>query len=164
MVFLYVALAIIFILFVGVIAFGAPFLPTLKEKVNPALDLLDLKVGDTLLELGCGDGRLLVAAAQRGIRGVGYELNPLLFCYAKLKTWRYRHMITLKCADYWRVDWPPADGMYVFLLQPYMPKLHKRLQAYKPRKKPFRLVSFAFTIEQKKPSKEHEGMALYLYK
>ena len=61
-----------------VLLFGAPFLPTLKKQIDEALDLLDLKPGETMLELGCGDGRILLAATQRGLSVVGYELNPIL--------------------------------------------------------------------------------------
>ncbi len=152
----------IVLLFCGVVAFGAPFLPTLSNRVDDALDLLDLKPGQTMLELGCGDGRLLLAAAKQGIYSVGYELNPLLFAYAYLRTWKYRKLVSVRLGNYWRADWPEADGMYVFLLQPYMGKLHKKVTQY-TKEKHLKLVSFAFNIEEKKPEKEISGMYLYKY-
>ncbi len=149
-------------LFAGVVAFGAPYLPTLANRVDDAIDLLDLKPGQTMLELGCGDGRLLRAAAEQGIKAVGYELNPLLVIYAKLACLRYRRLVSVKWANYWQVEWPPADGMYVFLLNPYMSKLHKKVVQYS-KSKPFRLVSFAFKITEVPIAKEKDSMFLYVY-
>lgn len=149
-------------LFAGVVAFGAPYLPTLSTRVNDAIELLDLKPGQTMLELGCGDGRLLIAAAKQGINAVGYELNPLLVIYAKLATFRHRKLVSVRWANYWQVEWPPADGMYVFLLNPYMSKLHKKVVQYS-KGKPFRLVSFAFKIQEIPVTKEKDSMFLYVY-
>jgi len=151
----------VFIIFNFVIAFGAPFLPTLKKQVKPAMKLLDLKPGSTLLELGSGDGRVLLAAAQQGINAVGYELNPLLVIYSRLKTFKYRKHVKIYWGNYWRETWPPTDGIFVFLLQPYMEKLNKKImQTYKD---PVKLVSFAFAIPDRKIDKKNNGLYLYKY-
>ncbi len=160
---------IIFIILIGVlccfafvIAVGAPFLPTLKQHVPEALDLIDLKPGQTLLELGSGDGRILLAAAKRGIKSTGYELNPLLVLYSWLLTYRYRDMVTVVWGNYWKKKWPRSDGIFVFLLDPYMEKLDKKLiQEYAFNGK---LVSFAFKIPGRVISKEQNGLFLYKYK
>src|SRR6478672_10765863 len=94
--------------FAFVVFFGAPFLPTLRPQIDTALNLLDLKPGQTILELGCGDGRVLIAAATRGIYAVGYELNPLLAAIAWLRTRRYGKQVRVICGNYWRLKWPPA--------------------------------------------------------
>lgn len=156
-------LACIFALFIFsfVIFFGAPFLPTLKARTAEALDLLDLKPGQTLLELGSGDGRILRAAAEQGIYAIGYELNPVLVVWSRLINWRYRRLIRVHWGNYWRKKWPKTDGIYVFLLNPYMEKLDKKIILYKH--KPVKLVSFAFEIPGRKPIKEMNGMFLYKY-
>lgn len=154
--------AVVILLFCGVIAFGAPFLPTLKKRVDDALHLLDLKPGETLLELGSGDGRLLKAAGKKHIKAIGYELNPVLVLYSKIYTWPERKYVSIKWGNYWRAKWPPSDGMYVFLLQPYMSKLHKKVAQYSKGNN-YKLVSFAFEIKGKKPTKTKDGMFLYEY-
>lgn len=155
---------IVFVLFCFcfVIFFGAPFLPTLAPQIEAALDLLDLQPGDTLLELGCGDGRVLVRAARRGIKGVGYELNPILAFVAWLRTRRYGKRVRVVWGDYWYAPWPAAEGVFVFLLDKYMDRLHKKVMQYPHR--PLRLVSFAFKIPHLKPTKTKEGLFLYEYK
>lgn len=156
-----VGLAVI-LLFSFVILFGAPFLPTLSSRKEEALDLLDLKPGQTMLELGSGDGRMLRAAAERGVTAIGYELNPLLVLWSRLINWKYRKNITVHWGNYWRHTLPATDGIYVFLLNPFMEKLDKKIT--QEIRKDVKIVSFAFAIPGKKTVKELNGMMLYKYK
>ncbi len=158
---LFLAGVVVILLFSFVIVFGAPFLPTLKARTDEALELLDLKPGQTLTELGSGDGRILRAAAERGIYAIGYELNPLLVVWSKLIHWRHRRLITVHWGNYWRHKLPITDGIYVFLLNPFMEKLDKKITQEITQK--VKVVSFAFAIPGKKPIKEMNGLMLYVY-
>ncbi|HWB39000.1 MAG TPA: methyltransferase domain-containing protein [Candidatus Saccharimonadales bacterium] len=160
MVIFLIALALA-ICFGGVLLVGAPYLPTLKPQIAAALELADLKPGDHLLELGCGDGRVALAAARAGLRVTGYELNPLLAVVARIRTWRYRKQVKIICADFWQTDWPPAEAVFVFLLDRFMSKLDKKLDSYQP--KPIKLVSFAFKVPGKSPTAKKSGVYLYTY-
>lgn len=151
----------VILVFSFVIAFGAPFLPTLRVRTEEALELLDLKPGQTMVELGSGDGRILRAAAERGIYAIGYELNPLLVIWTKLVHFKKRKYITVHWGNYWRKKLPETDGIYVFLLNPYMAKLDTKITQEINKK--VKLVSFAFEIPNKKPYKQHNGLFLYLY-
>lgn len=153
---------VLLICFAGVLLFGAPYLPTLKPQVKTALKLADLRPGHTLLELGCGDGKVLIAAAQQGVQVVGYELNPLLACIAWARTRRYRKQVKVVWGDFWRAEWPPADAVFVFLLPRYMAKLDARCADYPHR--PLKLVSFAFPIQGKQPARRAKGVFLYDYR
>lgn len=162
---IYEVLAVIgvgaFILFNFVIIFGAPFLPTLKRQVKPALKLLDLKPDQKMLELGSGDGRLLIAAAEAGLIVTGIELNPLLALLSWLRTRKYDGRVRIICGNFWKKKWPDTDGIFVFLLDPYMTKLNtKIIQRYD---NPVRLVSFAFKIPNRDVDKEKTGLYLYKY-
>lgn len=161
MTFFILALIVIVLLFCSVVFFGAPYLPTLSIPKDVAFELLGLKKGQHLLELGSGDGRILAYAARRGIYATGYELNPLLVLYTKIRYYRYRRYIKVYCRNYWSVSWPETDAIYVFLLDKYMKKLDKKvIQSYS---KPVKLVSFAFKIPHKRPESEKGGMYLYQY-
>lgn len=159
---LIVILVLVFLLFAFVIFFGAPYLPTLNKSIDDALELLDLSPGDTLLELGSGDGRVLKRAAQKGIKGVGYELNPLLVWYSQISCWRYRKLLSFKCRNYWQITLPQADAVFVFLLDKYMTKLDNKITA--ELRPPVKLVSHAFRIPGKKIAKQKNALFLYVYK
>lgn len=143
-----------------VLLFGAPYLPTQKKQVEVGLDLLDLKKGQTFYELGSGDGRVLKRAAVRGYNCVGYELNPLLYIFSRIYTWKYRKNVKIVWGDFWKADLASADGIFVFLLDKYMAKLDKKIISSK---KPVRLVSYAFQIPGKKPASQSNGLFLYQY-
>ena len=158
---IYVISFIGFVSFIFVIAFGAPFLPTLKPQVKKAIDLIDLNPGQTLLELGSGDGRILNEAAKRKIYCIGYELNPILVIYSMWLTRKNRKYIKIRMRNYWNIELPKCDGVFVFLLTPYMEKLDKKIVKEKHGR--VKLVSFAFEIPNKKPDKTLDGLFLYKY-
>src|SRR5437764_5235585 len=55
-----------------------PYVPTPEEVVAGMLKAADVKKGDILYDLGCGDGRIVITAAQKfGTRGVGIDINPV---------------------------------------------------------------------------------------
>ena len=154
--------AVVILLFGLVLLFGAPYLPTLRPQIDAAFKLLDLKNGEHLLELGCGDGRVLIAAAQRGYRVTGYELNPLLVALCRIRTWKYRKQVRVVWGNFCAKKLPSADGIFVFLLPKYMNKLDKKItQEFG---KPVKLVSYAFSIEDQKATQEDSGLYLYTYK
>lgn len=145
-----------------VLAFGAPYLPTLTPNMHAALDLADLQPGQTLLELGCGDGKVLLAAAARGYRVVGYELNPLLVIVCRIRCWRHRQQVRVVWGNFWTQDWPEAAAIFVFLLQKHMAKLDKKIIQYKH--KPVKLISFAFAIPERQPTAQKASVYLYEYR
>lgn len=157
-----VILLIIFGCFFFVIFLGAPYLPTLNTQIENAFNIADIKAGQTIVELGCGDGKVLIAAAKRGINSIGYEINPVLFLIAWFRTLKYRSKVRLVLGNYWNKDWPEADAIFVFLLQKYMKKLDKKCIQY--RYKPVKLMSFAFTISGKEAVATQGGIYLYEYK
>lgn len=145
------------------VLFGPPYLPTLKPNLDAALELMDLKPGQTVLDLGSGDGRVLLAAAQRGWNAVGIELSLLLVLVARLRTWRYRKQVRVLWGNYFQRQWPPADGIFSFTIQYQMAKLDRRVEKWRAGR-PIRLCSVAFRIPGKKPSQERRGVFLYEYK
>lgn len=164
-----VIMGVLVVCFCFVLLRGAPYVPTLKKQVATAIELAELKKGDTLLELGCGDGKVLKAAAEQGLRAVGYELNPILAAVAWLRTRKYGNKVQVHCKDFWLADWPPAKGIFVFLLDPYMQKLDTKIvQTYGKhgtyQGMPIRLLSNAFKVPGKTPVAEREGIFVYDYK
>lgn len=159
---LFVLVLALVCLFGFVLLFGAPYLPTLSAQAQAALDLVGLNEGDHLLELGCGDGKVMIAAAERGLRVTGYEINPLLALVAWVRTRRYGSSVHVVCGNFWNKKLPPSEGIFVFLLPKYMQRLDKKI--VQESRKPVKLVSFAFKISGRRISGEQEGVFLYTYK
>lgn len=159
MIWLLIGLGGVLALFSFVILFGAPYLPTLKRQQAEALELLDLRPGQTLVELGSGDGRMLVVAAKQGLNVIGFELNPLLFIYSWLITRRYKDRVTVRWGNFWQAGLPECDGIYVFLLDRYMAKLHNKIT--REITKPVKVVSYAFKMPDVKATTEKSGLFLY---
>ncbi len=61
----------------------APYVNTVHEDVALMLDLAEVGPDDYLIDLGSGDGRIVIAAAERGARGHGVELQPELVALAR---------------------------------------------------------------------------------
>ncbi|HSX07240.1 MAG TPA: class I SAM-dependent methyltransferase [Candidatus Saccharimonadia bacterium] len=158
MVFVFVVLAVVIAAFGGVLLRGAPYVPTLDKQARAALELLNLQPGQTLLELGSGDGKVMIIAAQAGLNVIGIELNPFLVVVSWLRTWRYRKQVRIIWGDFWRVTWPECDGVFAFLLDRFMPKLDARMRLVQQP-----LVSFAFQIPGRKIDGEQAGVYLYKY-
>jgi hypothetical protein len=161
MIILVVVIAVLALCFGGVLIFGAPYLPTLSPQVKAALELADLKSGQTLIELGSGDGKVLIAAAEQGIKAIGYELNPLLVIISWARTRRYRSLVSVKWRNFWGTTLPESDAVFVFLLDRFMERLDHKLED--SAHKPIKLISFAFRVPGKAIDQEKHGVYLYLY-
>ena len=75
---IFIILLLVIFSFSLAIFFGPPYLPIFNNRLAQIIELGQLKSGDRLIDLGCGDGRLLRYAAKRGIQVIGYEINPIL--------------------------------------------------------------------------------------
>ncbi|MEA3029811.1 MAG: hypothetical protein QOG13_1136 [Sphingomonadales bacterium] len=64
--------------------FDVPYVPTPAALVEHMLDLAALAPSDYLIDLGCGDGRIAIAAARRGARALGVDIDPARIAQAVL--------------------------------------------------------------------------------
>jgi hypothetical protein len=129
---------------------GAPWVPTRSYDVERLLDDTRLKEGETFIELGCGDGRLVAAAAKRGAKAVGYEINPLLWLIAWLRNLPYGSHASVRLGNFWVHGLGGADVVMVFLMPKFMPKLLAK--ANKEMKPKSRLASYIYKLPGKKPT------------
>lgn len=141
--------------------FGAPYIPTLKKQQAQALDLLDLKKGQIFVDLGCGDGHILKLAAQRGLKAVGYEINPFLALYAWLRTRRHGRKVKVVWGSFWRANLKDVDGIFVFLIGHHMKRLDELISSQSH--KGLKVVSHGFKIPGQKVKKKQGALFLYHY-
>ena len=150
------------IAYAAVMPFGAIYLPTIKAQRQKALDLLNLKPGQTFVDLGSGDGSMLILAAERGLNAVGYELNPFLVMFSWLRTRRFGRRVKVRQGNFWHADISDADGVFVFLITHKMKQLDRFMKQQAKAKK-IKIVSNSFEIPGKKPLKKTGTMLLYIY-
>lgn len=141
---------------------GAPWLPTRRRESRIALELLDLEPGQTVIDLGSGSGSFAAEATRAGLKVIGYEINPLLWLYSRIRTWPHRKSVRLYLRDYWRTKLPECDGVYIFLIERYMAKLDRKLRRELKGDTP--VVSYAFKIPGRQHKAESKGLYLYKYK
>ncbi len=140
---------------------GAPWLPTRKSEIETALEMLNLAPQSRVIDLGSGGGGFLLAAAKADLYATGYEINPLLCFISYIRTWRYRDRVRIVCGDYWLHTLPECEGIFVFLIDHFMPKLAQKLE--KQAAGGTKVVSYIFKIPSKKSIKSKNGLFLYRY-
>ncbi len=145
-----------------VLLYGAPYLPTRRLQAKEALDMLNLKKGEVFVDLGSGDGAVLIEAASRGLICYGYELNPFIWLASKIRTLKFGSQIHIYCRNFWNVELPDeTKGVFVFLLDKYMPKLDEKLKKELPKNSA--LVSYTFQIPKRKSTLSKNALFLYKY-
>lgn len=148
----------------GLIVFrGAPYVPTHPGVVGRALALAP--AGGTLVDLGSGDGTMLVAAAKQGRRVHGIELNPFLVFVAWLRIRRYGRIASVSFGDFWQQRLPQdTSAVFVFLAGPFMAKLERHMQAQADiLQREIALVSYGFEITGREPSVRDGPLLLYRF-
>lgn len=138
---------------------GAPYVPILKKSSDDLFDMVELKKGATVIDLGSGDGAFALQAARRGYNVIGYEINPILVMIARLRTLKHRKQVTIYLRNFWNVELPEVDAIYVFLIDRYMQKLEDKLKA--ELKKPTLVVSHVFKLPNTKPIHENQNTSVY---
>ncbi|HLD24373.1 MAG TPA: hypothetical protein VJB96_00430 [Patescibacteria group bacterium] len=109
---------------------GGPFVPSSKHAVEAMIKLADLKAGQTVIDIGSGDGRVLFEAAKEGARGIGIEINPYLVLFTRIRAFLgpYRGRITVLWKNLWKADLSQADVVFVYLIPWRMEDLAEKLE------------------------------------
>jgi ubiquinone/menaquinone biosynthesis C-methylase UbiE len=130
----------------------APYIPTPQEAVDRMLEAAHVKPGDVVYDLGSGDGRIVITAAQRfGARGVGVEIRPDLCRIARerIKALGLEDRVSMIQGSALRVDLSPADVVTMYLLTSSNERLKPNLEKYlKPGS---RVVCYEFPIKGWRP-------------
>jgi len=151
-------------LFGFVVAFGAPYVPSLRNEVRRAFnELYALNSGDVVVDLGSGDGTVLLEASQKGASGFGIELNPLLVFVSRLRL-HGRAKITL--GNMWLVRLPANVSLvYVFAVSRDTKRLERYMQKEANRLgKEVWLMTFGATLPTIKPVRVRKAHSLYTFK
>ena len=130
----------------------APYVATPEDVVDRMLTLAEVKAGDVLYDLGCGDGRIPIGAAKRGARGVGIDIDPRRIeeSNANARAAGVETLVQFRLQDALTVDVSSATVVTLYLLSSSNAKLRPILT--RQLKPGARIVSHAFSMGPEWPA------------
>ena len=108
----------------------APYVPSPPDVVDRMLALAEVGPADVVYDLGCGDGRIVIQAAQRfGARGVGVDIDPVRIAEAKSNATRagVEHLVSFRLEDAAETELAEATVVTLYLLTAQNIQLRPRL-------------------------------------
>lgn len=163
MIFFIAALVVAAIIFVTItLIIGAVYVPTQEKVVREMIRLADVKKGEKAVDLGSGDGRIVIELAKKGAQAHGYEINPFLVVWSKFNVWRYGLEDTafIHWKSFFDVDLSSYDVITIFIVKYMMSKVEKKVMT--DAKKGARVVVESFPFKKWKASEK--GTYSYIYK
>src|SRR5437870_8610671 len=127
--------------------------PTPQNVVDKMLELAEVKKGDVVYDLGCGDARILVTAAKKyGVKGFGFDIDPdrVKDSLENVKKNKVEDLVAIKKADIFTLDLKDASVVTLYLLPNLNVQLMPQLEKLKPGS---RIVSHDFDMKGAKPKK-----------
>jgi SAM-dependent methyltransferase len=131
----------------------APFITTPDDIVDKMLELAQVGKDDLVYDLGCGDGRIVVAAAKKyGCRAVGFDIDPerVQESLDNVRKNQVEHLVTIQQEDIFDLELNKADVVTLYLLPGMNLKLIPQLEKLKPGA---RIVSHDFDLGSIQPDK-----------
>jgi SAM-dependent methyltransferase len=147
------------------------YVGTPNDVVAKMLEMAKIQKDDLVYDPGCGDGRMLIAAAKKyGCRGVGFEIVPKLVAEGRqiAKKRKVDHLVSIEDKDIFTVDYSKATVISMYLLPEMIVRLRPALEKMKPGS---RIVAHDYSIKGAEPddvvvmtsNEDNVKHTLYLY-
>ncbi len=130
------------------------YVPTPYPVVEKMLEMADVRPGEVVYDLGCGDGRIPIMAAKKyKVKTFGFDINPVRVreSLENVRKENVEKWVTIKKADIFELDLTKADVITLYLLPQLNVKLIPQLEKLKPG---CRIVSHDFDMKGVRPKKE----------
>jgi ribosomal protein L11 methylase PrmA len=130
------------------------YVPTPTEVVDKMFELADIRPGEVVYDLGCGDGRIPVMASKKfGVKSWGFDINPVRVRESldNVSKNKVEHLVIIKQQDIFDLDLSKADVITLYLLPRLNVKLIPQLDKLKPG---CRIVSHDFDMAGVRPKRE----------
>ena len=146
------------------VPWGAPWIPSSLGTVRKLLEIADVKPGDLVLDLGAGDGRVVIFAAKAfGARGIGIEIDPLrcLVANTAIALLGLRKKARVFHGNMFSFDVSAADVVVLYLLQGTNQKIKEKLA--RELRPGARVVSHTFSMTGWTPVVLDDRHRIFLY-
>ena len=147
------------------ILIGAIFIPTPHKIVEKMLKIAEVKEDDILYDLGSGDGRILIEAAEKyRVKTIGVEADPLrvFWSRAKIRSRDMHDSVKVILGNFLKSDLSRATVVTVYQGKGINRQLVKKLE--KELKPGARVVSYIFSFDGWEPVKKESDSKIFLYK
>lgn len=161
--FLFFVIALLWILVPAF--YGLPPVPTKPERIRKALQLANLQPGETLYDLGAGDGRVLfIAVRDFGAKAVGLEIGPIQCALIWLRSVAsgFGDQVQVRWENYFKANLQDADVVFVYATSKEVMKLAPHLE--EQMKKGSRLVAISADFSDWEPSTMDDQDLIFVYK
>ena len=141
---------------------GAPYVPSADAKTKLMTKAVENNKSVKILDMGCGDGKLVIAVAQLGYRVDGIELNPWLVFRARksLKQLHLSDKAQIFWGSFWSFDTSGYDTILLYAIAHIMPKLETKLKnELRPGS---RIISNYYKFPNLKPVKSTGSIHIYI--
>ena len=146
------------------IIIGAQWIPTPKDVVRKMLSFADVGPQDTLIDMGSGDGRIILLAAQEfGASAFGIEADPLrvLITRIRIRLKGLEDQVEVIWGNFFKSDLSAASVVTIYQTTEINKKLKQQLE--EQLHPGTRVVTYSFIFEGWEPVKVDESTKLYLY-
>lgn len=144
------------------IILGAPYVPTHKNVVQKIVTYSQITPKTKFVDLGSGDGRVLIAAALAGAEAHGYEINPLLVWFSRyqIRKNNLQGKAFAHFGNFWSLDFSQFNVVSIFGRPGIMANLEKKL--FSELRPNSIIISNVFPLPKSAPTKHDDP--LYIYK
>lgn len=157
---IYWGLAILYASFLIIFAFSflltlfikVPFVPSKNKVAKKLIQEADIKDGQKIYDLGCGDGRLLIEASKgKKIKAVGYEISPMAYILGRINTWFQKSKAEVKFKNFFNQNLKDANVIFLYLLPEILPAVGEKI--LEECAKGTRIISNTFKLPNIEPIK-----------
>jgi SAM-dependent methyltransferase len=145
--------------------YGLSRVPARPNAIRRALQLAQVQPGETVYDLGAGDGRVLaVAARDFGARAIGIEIDPIHCAVAWLRAALsgVRRKVSIRQGDLLKADYRDADVVFLYLSPAFVDRVRPHL--VRQLRPDARVVSLVFEVGGWQPSDIDIGHLVFLYR
>lgn len=142
-------------------AYDIPFVPSSDDSVSTMVKLARVMPGERAVDLGSGDGRLIIALAHRGVRATGVEIDDgrWQLTNSAIRMQRLEGLARVIHGSFWKQDLSPYDIIVLYGIPSIMERLERKI--INEAKDNCRVVSNRFQFPNWKPVKVKSNVYRY---